>query len=192
MERKTWRRRCWILNSWPRAFAVAGGLWSAQDVSGSDNMYQQLGDGQRWSTVSVGLPSNLYPAAGAVHALSSSGSTAAAESRERWSRRHYSASIWEFRANHYHLFEPLNRLADALPAEMPTDAPASRARWASRLISDAETAAKARMRCTPYYHLWQNNIADARGADGKRSYQLAAIKPVVAQVDESWRRWGYG
>ncbi|KJG61549.1 hypothetical protein UA70_10915 [Raoultella planticola] len=54
---------------------------------------------------------------------------------------YYTRQHLKFQANHYHLFEPLNRLADALPAESTTVRNLDR--WASRLISDAEDSESA-------------------------------------------------
>ena len=93
---------------------------------------------------------------------------------------YYTRQHLKFQANHYHLFEPLNRLADALPAESTTVRNLDR--WASRLISDAEDSESADA-LRHIFTLWQNNIADAQALTGN-SYQLAAIKPVVAQVDK--------
>ena len=55
-------------------------------------------------------------------------------------------------------------------------------RWAARLISDAEDSESADA-LRHIFTLWQNNIADAQALT-ENSYQLAAIKPVVAQVDK--------
>ena len=166
---------------WPRAFAVAERLWSAQDVNDSDNMYQRLQAMDSWSTVSVGLQQHTQQLVQFTR-LANGGSTLplqilaqALEPAHYYTRQHL-----KFQANHYHLFEPLNRLADALPAESTTVRNLDR--WASRLISDAEDSESADA-LRHIFTLWQNNIADAQALT-ENSYQLAAIKPVVAQVDK--------
>lgn len=166
---------------WPRAFAVAERLWSAQDVNDSDNMYQRLQAMDSWSTVSVGLQQHTQQLVQFTRLANGSSTlplqilAQALEPAHYYTRQHL-----KFQANHYHLFEPLNRLADALPAESATVR--SLDRWAARLISDAEDSESADA-LRHIFTLWQNNIADAQALT-ENSYQLAAIKPVVAQVDK--------
>ncbi|MFB5081460.1 beta-N-acetylhexosaminidase [Raoultella sp. C349492] len=166
---------------WPRTFAVAERLWSAQDVKDSDNMYQRLQAMDGWSTVSVGLQQHGQQLVQFTR-LANGGSTLALqilvqaiEPAHYYTRQHL-----KFQANNYHQFEPLNRLADALPAE--SDTVRSLNRWAERLISDAEDSESADA-LRHVFTRWQNNTADALALT-ESSYQLAAIGPVVQQVDK--------
>ena len=93
---------------------------------------------------------------------------------------YYTRQHLKFQANNYHQFEPLNRLADALPAE--SDTVRSLNQWAERLISDAEDAESADG-LRHVFTRWQNNSGDALALTDN-NYQLAAIKPVVQQVDK--------
>lgn len=166
---------------WPRAFAVAERLWSAEDVKDSDNMYQRLQAMDSWSTVSVGLQQHAQQLEQFTR-LANSGHTLAlqilAEALEP--AHYYTRQHLKFQANHYHQFEPLNRLADALPAE--SDTVRSLNQWAERLISDAEDTESADA-LRHVFTRWQNNSGDALAlTDG--NYQLAAMKPVVQQVDK--------
>ncbi|HCI9592412.1 TPA: beta-N-acetylhexosaminidase [Klebsiella variicola] len=166
---------------WPRAFAVAERLWSAEDVKDSDNMYQRLQAMDSWSTVSVGLQQHAQQLEQFTR-LANSGHTLAlqilAEALEP--AHYYTRQHLKFQANNYHQFEPLNRLADALPAE--SDTVRSLNQWAERLISDAEDTESADA-LRHVFTRWQNNSGDALAlTDG--NYQLAAMKPVVQQVDK--------
>ncbi len=93
---------------------------------------------------------------------------------------YYTRQHLKFQANNYHQFEPLNRLADALPAE--SDTVRSLNQWAERLISDAEDTESADA-LRHVFTRWQNNSGDALALTDN-NYQLAAIKPVVQQVDK--------
>ncbi|MEX0493827.1 beta-N-acetylhexosaminidase [Raoultella terrigena] len=166
---------------WPRAFAVAERLWSAQDVKDSDNMYQRLQAMDGWSTVSVGLQQHgqqlvqFTRLANGGNPLALQILAQAIEPAHYYTRQHL-----KFQANNYHQFEPLNRLADALPPE--SDTVRSLDRWAERLISDAEDNESADA-LRHVFTRWQNNTADALALT-ENSYQLAAIGPVVQQVDK--------
>ena len=166
---------------WPRAFAVAERLWSAQDVTDSDNMYQRLQAIDSWSTVSVGLQQHTQQLeqftrlANSSHTLALQILAEALEPAHYYTRQHL-----KFQADHYHQFEPLNRLADALPAE--SDTVRSLNRWAERLISDAEDNESADA-LRHVFTRWQNNGGDALALTDN-NYQLAAIKPVAQQVDK--------
>jgi hexosaminidase len=166
---------------WPRAFAVAERLWSAQDVTDSDNMYQRLQAIDSWSTVSVGLQQHTQQLeqftrlANSSHTLALQILAEALEPAHYYTRQHL-----KFQADHYHQFEPLNRLADALPAE--SDTVRSLNRWAERLISDAEDSESADA-LRHVFTRWQNNGGDALALTDN-NYQLAAIKPVAQQVDK--------
>ncbi|MGE0972164.1 beta-N-acetylhexosaminidase [Klebsiella sp. WOUb02] len=166
---------------WPRAFAVAERLWSAQDVKDSDNMYQRLQAMDGWSTVSVGLQQHGQQLVQFTR-LANGGSTLALQilAQAIEPAHYYTRQHLKFQANNYHQFEPLNRLADALPAE--SDTVRSLNRWAERLISDAEDNESADA-LRHVFTRWQNNTADALALT-ESSYQLAAIGPVVQQVDK--------
>lgn len=106
------------LKLWPRGFVVAERLWSAQDVKDTRNMYQRLAKIDAWSVVSVGLQQHAE-AARLMTRLSNSTDIApllsfstALEPAQYYTRQHI-----KFQAGHYTQAEPLNRLADALPAE---------------------------------------------------------------------------
>ena len=166
---------------WPRAFAVAERLWSAQDVKDSDNMYQRLQAMDGWSTVSVGLQQHGQQLVQFTR-LANGGSTLALQilAQAIEPAHYYTRQHLKFQANNYHQLEPLNRLADALPPE--SDTVRSLDRWAERLISDAEDNESADA-LRHIFTRWQNNTADALALT-ESSYQLAAIGPVVQQVDK--------
>ncbi|MEB7601000.1 beta-N-acetylhexosaminidase [Raoultella terrigena] len=166
---------------WPRAFAVAERLWSAQDVKDSDNMYQRLQAMDGWSTVSVGLQQHGQQLVQFTR-LANGGSTLALQilAQAIEPAHYYTRQHLKFQANNYHQLEPLNRLADALPPE--SDTVRSLDRWAERLISDAEDNESADA-LRHVFTRWQNNTADALALT-ESSYQLAAIGPVVQQVDK--------
>lgn len=166
---------------WPRAFAVAERLWSAQDVKDSDNMYQRLQAMDGWSTVSVGLQQHGQQLVQFTR-LANGGSPLALQilAQAIEPAHYYTRQHLKFQANNYHQFEPLNRLADALPPE--SDTVRSLDRWAERLISDAEDNESADA-LRHVFTRWQNNTADALALT-ENSYQLAAIGPVVQQVDK--------
>jgi hexosaminidase len=166
---------------WPRAFAVAERLWSAQDVKDSDNMYQRLQAMDGWSTVSVGLQQHGQQLVQFTR-LANGGNTLALQilAQAIEPAHYYTRQHLKFQANNYHQFEPLNRLADALPPE--SDTVRSLDRWAERLISDAEDNESADA-LRHVFTRWQNNTADALALT-ESSYQLAAIGPVVQQVDK--------
>lgn len=106
------------IKMWPRTFAVAERLWSAQDVTDESNMYQRLAAVDAWSVVSVGLQQHAATAREFTRLANSVDITPlqilaeAVEPAQYYTRNHL-----KFKAGNYHQFEPLNRFADALPAE---------------------------------------------------------------------------
>jgi len=166
---------------WPRAFAVAERLWSAQDVNDSENMYMRLQAVDSWSSVSVGLQQHSQQLMQFTRLANSADTVPlqilaqALEPAHYYTRQHL-----KFQAGNYHQFESLNRLADALFAESSTVRQMNQ--WADRLISDAEDNASA----GALQHLfmrWQNNTSDALTLC-EANYQLKAMKPVVQEVDK--------
>ncbi|MGR4050506.1 beta-N-acetylhexosaminidase [Kosakonia cowanii] len=166
---------------WPRVFAVAERLWSAQDVNDSENMYRRLQAVDSWSAVSVGLQQHSQQLMQFTRLANSADTVPlqilaqALEPAHYYTRQHL-----KFQAGNYHQFEPLNRLADALFAESSTVRQMNQ--WADRLISDAEDNASA----AALRHLftrWQNNTSDALTLC-EANYSLKAIKPLVQEVDK--------
>lgn len=166
---------------WPRTFAVAERLWSAQDVNDVDNMYTRLQAMDSWSTVSVGLQQHTQQQvqftrlAGNADTLPLQILAQAVEPAQYYTRQHL-----KFQAGNYHQFEPLNRFADALNAESATVRHMNK--WADRLVSDAEDIESADA-LRHVFNRWQSNTSDAL-ALSENSYQLRAIKPVIQEVDK--------
>lgn len=103
---------------WPRAFVVAERLWSAEDVTNMDSMYSRLSAMDRWSTVSVGTLQHAQTEQQMMR-LANGHDIAplqilaeVLEPAQYYTRQHL-----KFQAGHYDYHEPLNRLADVLPAE---------------------------------------------------------------------------
>lgn len=166
---------------WPRAFAVAERLWSAQDVNDTDNMYSRLQAMDSWSTVSVGLLQHSQQQAYFTRLANNSDSlplqilAQAVEPAQYYTRQHL-----KFQAGNYHQFEPLNRFADALSAESATVRQMNK--WVDRLVSDAEDTESADA-LRHVFNRWQSNTSDALALSGS-NYQLKAIKPVIQEVDK--------
>lgn len=166
---------------WPRSFAVAERLWSAQDVKDVDNMYTRLQAIDSWSTVSAGLQQHTQQQVQFTRLANSTDTlpleilAQAIEPAQYYTRQHL-----KFQAGNYHQFEPLNRFADALNAE--SDTVRQMNRWADRLVSDAEDSESAGA-LRHVFTRWQNNTSDAL-ALSENNYQLKAMKPVIQQVDK--------
>jgi Glycosyl hydrolase family 20, catalytic domain. len=166
---------------WPRAFAVAERLWSAQDVNDTDNMYTRLQAMDSWSTVSVGLLQHSQQQVYFTRLANNGDSlpllilAQAVEPAQYYTRQHL-----KFQAGNYHQFEPLNRFADALSAESATVRQMNK--WVDRLVSDAEDTESADA-LRHVFNRWQSNTSDALALSGS-NYQLKAIKPVIQEVDK--------
>lgn len=106
------------LKLWPRTFAVAERLWSAEDVNEEQNMYRRLDSMDVWSTVSVGLEQHaesirlMMRLANGIDIEPLQILSEAVEPAQYYSRHHA-----KFQRDSYNQFEALNRFADALPAE---------------------------------------------------------------------------
>ena len=166
---------------WPRAFAVAERLWSAQDVKDVDNMYSRLQAMDSWTTVSVGLQQHSQQQAYFTRLANTTETlplqilAQALEPAQYYTRQHL-----KFQAGNYHQFEPLNRYADALSAESNTVRQMNK--WAERLVSDAEDTESAEA-LRHVFTRWQSNTSDAQ-ALSENNYQLKAITPIIQEVDK--------
>lgn len=166
---------------WPRAFVVAERLWSAQDVIDSENMYQRLSAIDRWGTVSVGLQQHQQAEVQMMRLANSSDITplrVLAEVLEP--AQYYTRQHLKFQAGHYDYFEPLNRLADVLPAE--SEPVRLLDKQVDALIANrGDHAAASALR--HQLQRWQRN-SDAVMPLVLGNYQLKALQPQVRQVAE--------
>lgn len=164
---------------WPRAFVVAERLWSAQDVTDSDNMYRRLSAVDRWGTISVGLQQHQQADVQMMRLANSSDITplrVLAEVLEP--AQYYTRQHLKFQAGHYDYFEPLNRLADVLPAE--SNAVRLLDKRIDRLIAN-RTDHVAAHAIRQQLQRWQNN-SDAVMPLILGSYQLKPLQQQVQQV----------
>ncbi|AUX92144.1 family 20 glycosylhydrolase [Mixta gaviniae] len=164
---------------WPRAFVVAERLWSAQNVTDEENMYQRLAAVDRWSAVSVGLQQHTQALTGMMR-LANRVDVAplqifaqALEPAHYYTRQHL-----KFQAGHYTQAEPLNRLADLLPAE--SLAVKTLTQQVEALIGDraSQPAAQA---IRQQLAQWRQNVPQVMPLLDA-SYPLKALRPVAEQV----------
>ncbi|MUK77180.1 family 20 glycosylhydrolase [Aliivibrio fischeri] len=108
---------------WPRTYAVAERLWSAEDLTDEDSMYQRLQAMDSWATISVGLQhqTNSYKQylrianGGDVSALMSFANYA--EPAQYYARNWAKYNSTDPKGELYNQYERLNRFADAVPVE---------------------------------------------------------------------------
>lgn len=165
---------------WPRAFVVAERLWSAKEVTDEENMYQRLAAVDAWSTVSVGLQQHAQVQTQMIRLANGSDTlplqilAEALEPAQYYTRQHL-----KFQAGHYDLSEPLNRLADILPAE--SDAIRRLNLQVEALINhrgDRQAMQAVRRQLT----LWQQNIPVVTELLAKNT-QLRPLLSVAKQVE---------
>lgn len=134
---------CLDLRLWPRGFAVAERFWSDPAPGDEAGFYQRLDAAGDWAARSVGLAHQaqheqaLQRLAGAAGLASLKAFCEVLEPAGYYARQHDKKA-----AGRYHLDEPLDRLADGLPAEnramqrlaaLPLDA-VGLAQWRVRLL----------------------------------------------------------
>ncbi|WP_235421046.1 beta-N-acetylhexosaminidase [Erwinia oleae] len=165
---------------WPRAFVVAERLWSAKDVNNEENMYQRLAAVDAWSAVSVGLQQYAQAQRQMIRLANGSDTiplqifAEALEPAQYYTRQHL-----KFQAGHYDLSEPLNRLADVLPAE--SNKVRELNRQVDALIKNrGDRAALQAVRQQLQY--WQQNVPAVMPLLAQ-NYQLKPLVPVAQQVD---------
>ncbi|QKJ85518.1 Beta-N-acetylhexosaminidase [Paramixta manurensis] len=166
---------------WPRTFVVAERLWSAQEVTNEENMYQRLAAVDRWSVVSVGLQQHsemqrqLTRLANTTDTIPLQIFAEALEPAGYYTRQHL-----KFQAGHYNALEPLNRLADALPAE--SEAVRILDTQVDTLINDRGNRQAAQ---AIYQQLarWQTAIPQVMPLLAG-NYQLKALQPTAQRVEE--------
>lgn len=166
---------------WPRAFAVAERLWSAKDVTQPDNMYQRLEAMDRWTTISVGTQQHAQAEQQMMRLANRNDIqplrlfAQALEPAQYYTRQHL-----KFQAGHYDYHEPLNRLADVLPAESLAVRALDKqvdALIANRANSSAAAAIRAQL------HIWHDNNDQLKPLLSA-SYMLQPLENSAKQVNE--------
>lgn len=166
---------------WPRTFAIAERLWSANDVTDAENMYQRLDAMDTWSVVSVGLQQHANSArmmtrlANSTQIESLQILAEAVESAQYYTRNHA-----KFQAGNYNQFEPLNRFADTLGPESLTVKEMDG--LVSRLLAnkdDTEAYDALRLRL----ERWRNN-SEPLMLIVNANYTMKNLRPVAQDVGD--------
>ncbi|MFI8415010.1 beta-N-acetylhexosaminidase [Serratia sp. NPDC078593] len=167
------------LKLWPRTFAVAERLWSAQDVTDENNMYRRLAAVDAWSVVSVGLQQHAQTAreftrlANSVNIMPLQILAEALEPGHYYTRQHL-----KFKAGNYHQFEPLNRFVDALPPE--SGVVRDMASQVATLLNDRHNRAAAEALRAPLLR-WQRNGTSVNALIAGHA-QMKALAPVAQDI----------
>ena len=163
---------------WPRVFVVAERLWSAENVKNMESMYSRLSAMDRWSTVSVGTLQHAQTEQQMMR-LASGHDIAplrvlaeVLEPAQYYTRQHL-----KFQAGHYNYNEPLNRLADVLPAE--SEAVRLLEQQVAVLIADRNNAAAASAVRAPLQRWQANTTAVMPVINGS-----AMLKPLAHSVQQ--------
>jgi len=163
---------------WPRVFVVAERLWSAENVTNMESMYSRLSAMDRWSTVSVGTLQHAQTEQQMMR-LASGHDIAplrvlaeVLEPAQYYTRQHL-----KFQAGHYNYNEPLNRLADVLPAE--SEAVRLLEQQVAVLIADRNNAAAASAVRAPLQRWQANTTAVMPVINGS-----AMLKPLAHSVQQ--------
>lgn len=168
------------LRLWPRTYAIAERLWSAQDINDEKSMYQRLAYMDRWGTLSVGLQHQWDGIRNMMRLANQSDISplqrfAEAVEQAQYYHRHHEKSANE----NYDRYDPLNRLADALPPESATIRQLDG--WVDELLADPVHQAR-QLEIRTLLLGWQANTPAMRQLSANNR-DLAALAPMVEQVD---------
>ncbi|CCG85739.1 family 20 glycosylhydrolase [Erwinia piriflorinigrans] len=165
---------------WPRAFVVAERLWSSSDVTDEENMYQRLAAVDRWSALSVGLQQHAQIQLQMMRLANSSDTTPlqifveALEPAQHDTRPHL-----KYCAGHASQMQPLNQLADILPAE------SNKVRELDRQVDaliDNRGDRQAALAIRRQLRLWQENIPQVESLLAQNP-QLRSLLPLADRVE---------
>lgn len=168
------------LRLWPRSYAIAERLWSAQQLDDEQSMYRRLQYMDRWGTVSVGLQHQWSAMQGMLRLanqndISALQHFAGAVEQAQYYHRHHEKSANEG----YDKYDPLNRLADALPPE--SLAIRQLDLWVDGFLADP-AAGVHRQSIEGLLQQWRDSVPAMRQLCAENA-DLKAVAPLVERVD---------
>ncbi|MBB5192413.1 hexosaminidase [Silvimonas terrae] len=169
------------LRLWPRTFAVAERLWSPAELSDETSLYRRLKVMDRFSTVSVGTLQQAQMENNLRRLVSRGDIGPLRTLAEPVEQAQYYTRLYEkYGAGQYTSAEPLNRFADALPAESFA---VHDLQQAVDALSHNRNDAAAQAALAGWFKRWQGNtpavsqLLDANPA-------LLPLRPVVEYADQ--------
>ncbi|MGF1862547.1 family 20 glycosylhydrolase [Photobacterium profundum] len=169
------------LRMWPRSYVIAERLWSAENITDVDSMYERMETMGNWATVSVGLQHEWNALVGMKRLANGKDIRplqvlAEAVEQAQYYHRHHEKSTYE----NYDRFDPLNRFADALPPES-LEVRQLNKNVTAFIVNPKDSTAKIQI--VEQLQSWiDNNDALVTMIDG--NYLLKDIKPVVKHVTQ--------